>query len=64
MNIKVSPFEYENLVRELYYRDLRQLEGLDREQAAIQTLLTYRYRTHKLKTLFNQGKALWRLLFL
>jgi len=64
MNIKVSPFEYENLVRELYYRDLRQLEGPDLEQAAIKTVLHYQYRSHRLKSLLLQSKALLRLLFL
>ncbi|MFK7925983.1 MAG: hypothetical protein AB8H47_28805 [Bacteroidia bacterium] len=61
--IKVSPFDYENLVRELYYRDLRQLDGPDNEQAAIQTLLHYQYRSKRLQSLLTQSKALWRLLF-
>lgn len=61
--IKISSFEYENLVRELYYRDLRQLEGPDNEQAAIQTLLHYQFQSKRFESLLTQSKALWSLLF-
>lgn len=61
--VKVSPFEYENLVRELYYRDLRQLDGLDNEQAAIQTLLRYQFKSKRFRSLLIQSKAFWQLLF-
>ncbi|MEL6842066.1 MAG: hypothetical protein AAFP02_02540, partial [Bacteroidota bacterium] len=60
---QVNPFEYENLVRELYYRDLRQLDGPDREQEDLQNLLTDYYAQNRWKTFLRQSKALWRLIF-